>query len=81
MGDSTREYGEGAFWQAGAQNFLALVSAMFGRTAASLPLAWWDPVPLWSSPGILTIRNEMPATSLLSAQNRTMSMGNNYRVE
>ena len=43
--DSTREYGEGAFWQAGAQNFLlALVRGMLGRSAASLPLAWWDPI-------------------------------------
>jgi len=47
---------------------------MLGRTAASLPLAWWDPIPFWSSPGVLMIRNEMPATSLLSAQNAVRAM-------
>jgi len=72
--DSTRQYSEGAFWQAGAQNFLARVRAMLGRTAASLPLAWWDPIAFWSSPGILMIRNEMPATSLLAAQNAVRAM-------
>ena len=72
--DSTREYSEGAFWQAGAQNFLALVRNMLGRSAASLPLAWWDPIAFWTNPGILMIRNEMPATSLLSAQNAVRAM-------
>ncbi|HEY1932714.1 MAG TPA: hypothetical protein VGG99_11925 [Acetobacteraceae bacterium] len=72
--DSTREYSEGAFWQAGAQNFLALVRGMLGRTAASLPLAWWDPIAFWTNPGILMIRNEMPATSLFSAQNAVRAM-------
>jgi hypothetical protein len=50
--DSTREYSEGVFWQAGAQKFLALVRGMLGRTAASLPLAWWDPIAFWTNPGI-----------------------------
>jgi len=72
--DSTREYSEGAFWQGGSQNFLALVRAMLGRSAASLPLAWWDPIPFWSSPGILMIRNEMTAASLLPAQNAVRAM-------
>jgi len=72
--DSTRIYGEGAFWQAGAQNFLALVRGMLGRSAASLPLAWWDPIAFWSSPGVLMIRNAMPAMSALPAQNAVCAM-------
>ncbi len=55
-------------------NFLALVRGMLCRTAASLPLAWWDPIAFWTDPGILMIRDEMPATLLLSAQNAVCPM-------
>src|SRR5487761_2059602 len=49
-------------------------SGMLGRTATSLPLAWWDPIAFWTNPGILMIRNEMPATLLLSARNAVCAM-------
>jgi hypothetical protein len=51
-----------------------MVRNMLGRTAASLPLAWWDPIAFWTDPGILMIRNEMLATSLLAAQHAVRAM-------
>ncbi len=66
--DSTRAYSEKAFFQDGAQNLLARLRAMFGRSASSLPVIWWNAMPFWTDPGVQMLREVAPAMAADATQ-------------
>ncbi len=72
--DSTRAYSEEYYFHGGAQNLLGKVRAMLGRSAASLPLVWWNAMPFWTQPGMQMHREVMAAMVADSTQNVVCGM-------
>ncbi len=67
--DSTRGYSEKQHFQSGAQNLLARLRTVLGRSAAQMPLLWWNAMPFWTDPGVQMVREVMATMAALEAQN------------
>jgi len=57
--DSTREYSELAYYSDGAVNLLGQLRTMLGKSAAQMPLVWWNAMPFWTDEGVQMVRVAM----------------------
>ena len=67
--DSLRNYGEKTIFQAAAARFLLLERQMIGKTAAQLPLIWWNAIPYGTAQGMQMHREVAVAMAADSARN------------